>query len=424
MQLRIPRSQLTVDELTFHIQGIFASDVTLKSIVVSGEIAEFKRHTSGHCYFTLLGEESRVACAIFKQYAGFIPKWPNNGDSVLIEGSVGVYPQRGVYQLYARRLVPVGAGAIDRARRELKERLEKEGLFSPALKRPLPPWPRKVALITSGTGAAAWDVIRVAGRRWPACAVVVVAAQVQGVEAPFEIERALSRVAAIPGLDCVLLVRGGGSREDLVPFDDERVVRAVRSCPVPVVSGVGHDVDLTLCDMAADLRASTPSAAAELVFPDGEDTGERLLEVRDRMAYAVGRQILTGRTRLEHAENILMTRTRRFIQDLAIRVDAGKRALTSAIALCLAEGRRATAERAAKLDALSPLAVLARGFVTCEKDGKRVRARKELAVGDRVEIHFPDGTAGAVVDEVKKKTQGSALKPARGHRPLDPNIKR
>ena len=225
MQLRLPRSQLTVDELTSHIQGLFTSDATLKSIVVSGEIAEFKKHTSGHCYFTLLGEESRVACAIFKQYAGFIPKWPDNGDSVLVEGSVGIYPQRGVYQLYARRLVPVGAGAIERARREVKERLEKEGLFAPELKRAVPPYPRKVALVTSETGAAAWDVIRVAGRRYPACRILVVPAQVQGIEAPFEIERALSRIAAVPGLDCVLLVRGGGSREDLVPFDDERVVR-------------------------------------------------------------------------------------------------------------------------------------------------------------------------------------------------------
>ncbi|MDR1648636.1 MAG: exodeoxyribonuclease VII large subunit, partial [Synergistaceae bacterium] len=213
--MRIPRSQLTVDELNFYIQGLFVSDAALKSVVVFGEISEIKRHTSGHCYFTLLGEESRVACAIFKQYAGFVPKWPESGDKVLVEGSVGVYPQRGVYQLYARRLTPAGVGAIERARLELRERLEKEGLFAPALKRPIPRYPSRVALVTSETGAAAWDVIRVAGRRYPACGIVLVGAQVQGIEAPGEIVRALSRIAAIPGLDCVLLVRGGGSREDL-----------------------------------------------------------------------------------------------------------------------------------------------------------------------------------------------------------------
>ncbi|MDR1731162.1 MAG: exodeoxyribonuclease VII large subunit [Synergistaceae bacterium] len=400
MQLRIPRSQLTVDELTAYLQGLFTSDAALKSLVVSGEIAEFKKHTSGHCYFTLLGEESRVACAIFKQYAGFVPKWPENGDSVLVEGSVGIYPQRGVYQLYARRLVPLGAGAIDRARRELRERLEKEGLFSPALKRSLPPYPRKVALITSGTGAAAWDVIRVAGRRYPACALVVVPAQVQGVDAPFEIQRAFSRIAGIPGLDCVLLVRGGGSREDLTPFDDEGVVRAVRSCPVPVVCGVGHDVDTTLCDMAADLRASTPSAAAELVFPNGRELDAGLLGLRDRLALDLKRRINAEKTRLEHLENLLTRRIARIFQDCAAALDVREKALASAMALSLAEGRRALAERAAGLDALSPLAVLTRGFVICEKDGRRIRSVRELTEGDRLEIRFPDGTAKALVDEI------------------------
>lgn len=399
MQLRLPRSQLTVDELTSHIQGLFTSDATLKSIVVSGEIAEFKKHTSGHCYFTLLGEESRVACAIFKQYAGFIPKWPDNGDSVLVEGSVGIYPQRGVYQLYARRLVPVGAGAIERARREVKERLEKEGLFAPELKRAVPPYPRKVALVTSETGAAAWDVIRVAGRRYPACRILLVPAQVQGIEAPFEIERALSRIAAVPGLDCVLLVRGGGSREDLVPFDDERVVRAVRSCPVPVVSGVGHDVDLTLCDMAADLRASTPSAAAELVFPDRDDLEKGLTKTEGRLVYSVRRQILIHKTQLEHAEAILTSRMQRLLQMVGTWLESHGRRLRSAIELQLVEARKTLGERAATLDALSPLAVLARGFVTCERDGERIRSVRDLASGDRIEVHFPDGKAGALVEE-------------------------
>jgi exodeoxyribonuclease VII large subunit len=353
----------------------------LKSVVVLGEISEIKRHTSGHCYFTLLGEESRVACAIFKQYAGFVPQWPESGDKVLIEGSVGVYPQRGAYQLYARRLVPAGVGAIERARRELQERLEQEGLFSPALKRPLPAYPSKVALVTSETGAAVWDVIRVAGRRYPACGIVVVGAQVQGVDAPDEIADALLRVAAIPGLDCVLLARGGGSREDLVPFDDERVVRAVRSCPVPVVSGVGHDVDTTLCDMAADLRASTPSAAAELVFPDRSKIAARFSEAAGRMEYAVREHIESFRVLLDHALSSAASRTRRR----------------------LAEGAASLAVRTASLDALSPLAVMGRGFVTCERDCVRVRSAWELSEGDGVELNFSDGKASATVKEILRK---------------------
>ena len=188
---RPERSQLTVDELTLYVQGLFASDLRLKSLLVGGEIAEFKRHTSGHCYFTLLGKESRVACAIFKQYAGYLPRWPENGDSVLVEGSVGVYPQRGVYQLYARRIIPVGAGAIDRARQELKARLEQEGLFRLELKRPLPRYPGRVAVVTSATGAALRDVLRVSSRRYPLCELVIVPAQVQGAEAPEEIVSAV-----------------------------------------------------------------------------------------------------------------------------------------------------------------------------------------------------------------------------------------
>jgi exodeoxyribonuclease VII large subunit len=391
---------LTVDELTFHIQELFAADVTLKSVVVSGEISELKRHTSGHCYFTLLGEESRVACAIFKQYAGFVPKWPEDGDKVLVEGSVGLYPQRGVYQLYARRLVPAGMGAIDRARRELRESLEKEGLFSPALKRALPPYPSKIALITSETGAAAVDVVQVAKRRYPACEILVIGTQVQGVDAPADIIRAFSRIAAIPHLDCVLLARGGGSREDLVPFDDERVVRALRSCPVPVVSGVGHDVDTTLCDLAADLRASTPSAAAELVFPDRAEVDRRLREFQDRMVHGIREQIAGYRTYLDRQQTVAASRMRRCLLFFEASLETALKKLAASTRLKLAEAQKALAIRAASLDALSPLAVLARGFVTCERDGERIRSARVLSKGERVKIRFADGGVEAGVKKI------------------------
>jgi len=401
MQFRLPRTQLTVDELTFHIQNIFTSDAALKSVVVKGEISEFKRHTSGHCYFTLLGEESRIACAVFKQYAGFIPKWPDNGDSVLVEGSVSVYPQRGTYQLYARRLVPVGDGAIERARQELKERLEKEGLFAPELKRTLPSHPAKVALITSETGAAAFDVIQVAKRRYPACAIVVVGAQVQGIGAPAEIVRAFTRVATIPRLDCALLVRGGGSREDLVPFDDEAVVRAVRSCPVPGVTGVGHEIDTTLCDMAADLRASTPSAAAELVFPDSAELGLELLGIKDQMERCVRKRIFDIRERLSHAAVLAGSRALLYLRSSAAAVAESRRRLRSAVGVKTAAARSALGICAASLDALSPLAVMARGFAACESRGKRVRSAGVLSVGDSLEVRFSDGGVEAIVEELK-----------------------
>jgi len=403
MQLRLPRAQLTVDELTFHIQNLFTSDAAFKSVVVAGEISEFKRHTSGHCYFTLMGEESRVACAIFKQYAGFVPKWPDNGDSVLVEGSVNVYPQRGTYQLYARRIVPVGDGAIERARQELKEKLEKEGLFSPALKRALPPYPAKVALITSPTGAAAFDVIQVARRRYPACDIVIVGAQVQGIEAPAEITRAFSRVAAIPGLDCVLLVRGGGSREDLVPFDDEAVVRAVRSCPVPVVTGVGHEIDTTLCDLAADLRASTPSAAAELVFPDRIQLEQMLFGIADDMESRVRERISEYRGMLRHARALAGSRVQLCFRSSSASLAALKGRLRSGIESKKNFSRGALDVRVASLNALSPLAVMARGFASCEMGGKRISSVAALSEGDCVQVRFSDGGAEAKIEKIKKE---------------------
>lgn len=397
------RSQLTVDELTLYVQGLFASDLMLKSLVVGGEIVEFKRHTSGHCYFTLLGKESRVACAIFRQYAGTLPRWPENGDSVLVEGSVGVYPQRGVYQLYAKRIIPVGAGAIDRARQELKARLTQEGLFRPELKRPLPEYPERVAIVTSATGAALRDVLRIASRRYPLCELVVVPAQVQGAEAPEEIARALSRVAVLKNLDCVLLVRGGGSREDLVPFDDERVVRAVRSCPVPVVSGVGHEIDETLCDLAADVSASTPSAAAELVFPDRGQILSRLEQSRIRMARAVRRRFAEEESRCGGILETLRSRITRRLMTVGTELSSRSLRLVSGVRMAYVEARNALSVRAASLDALSPLSSMTRGFVACEREGRRVFSVREIVPGDRLEVRFADGRAECWVDTVKEE---------------------
>ena len=376
-----PASEMTVDGLNLYIQGLIGSDLMLKALNVSGEIAEFKRHTSGHCYFTLLGKETRISCALFKRDAELLPQWPQNGDSVLVEGSVGVYPQRGVYQLYARRIVPVGAGAIDRARQELKKRLEAEGLFSPLLKRAIPPYPSRVAVVTSATGAALRDVLRVSSRRYPLCEILVVPALVQGAGAPDSISRALARTAALAGLDCVLLVRGGGSREDLVPFDDERVVRAVRSCPWPVVSGVGHEIDETLCDLAADLRASTPSAAAEMVFPDGQ----ALL------------------WQLKGTERLLNERMMGRIDALRLRLDRGFEGLRKAMNRRIADAEGALAVRAASLNALSPLNVLARGFVSAESGGRRLTSVKGLQSGDALSVNFQDGRADCQVQSVKRR---------------------
>ena len=394
---RTRRAELTVDELNAYIQGLFNSDLLLKALVISGEIAEFKRHTSGHCYFTLLGTDTRISCAMFRRDADLLPEWPRNGDQVLIEGSVGVYPQRGVYQLYARRLIPVGAGAIERARQELKRRLELEGLFHPSHKRPISPYPSRVAVITSATGAALRDVLRISGRRYPLSDIVVVPTLVQGPDAPEDIVRAFARAGAMSGVDCVLLVRGGGSREDLVPFDDERVVRAVRNCPFPVVSGIGHEVDSTLSDLAADLTASTPSAAAEVVFPDRAALLAWLAQVRQRVGGSARRRIGVERARcrlaLEGMERALKLRT----GTERSRLHEGLRALSRSMALRLRDARSELSTRTASLSGLSPLAALARGYVIAEREGRRLFSVREALSGAALSLCFRDGRADCLV---------------------------
>ena len=397
------RQILTVDEISSRISLLFLGDPILKSAVVRGEIAEMKKHTSGHVYFTLLGRESRISCAFFKNYLSFVPQWPKNGDEVIAEGGVSVYAPRGSYQLLVRRLVPLGKGAADRARQELQARLEKEGLFDPRRKRPLPLYPQKVAVVTSRTGAALQDVLSVSAGRMPSCHILVIPTLVQGYDAPREIAEALGRAAKIPDLDCVMLVRGGGSRDDLAPFDDEQVVRAVAGSPVPLVTGVGHEIDSTLSDLAADLFAPTPSGAAERVFPDFRDILSRLKSRKSLAASCVIREIRT----LEKDVQSLRSRGARTTERIMAELDSSCR--LSAARLCAAaDGRLAAfSERlssgAASLDALSPLKVFGRGFILCEKDGTPVRSAGQIFPGDEVRLRFQDGDVTAGVRAVHRK---------------------
>ncbi len=397
------RQILTVDEISSRISLLFLGDPILKSAVVRGEIAEMKKHTSGHVYFTLLGRESRISCALFKNYHSFVPQWPKNGDEVIAEGGVSVYAPRGSYQLLVKRLVPVGKGAADRARQELLARLEKEGLFDPRRKRPLPLYPQKVAVVTSRTGAALQDVLSISAGRMPSCNILVIPTLVQGYDAPKEIAEALGRAAKIPDLDCVMLVRGGGSRDDLAPFDDEQVVRAVAGSPVPLVTGVGHEIDSTLSDLAADLFAPTPSGAAERVFPDYRDILSRLKSRKSLAASCVTREIRS----LEKDVETYRSRGARTTERIIAALDSSCH-LSAARLSAAAEGRLAAfSERlssgAASLDALSPLKVFGRGFILCEKEGTPVNSAKQISAGDEVRLRFRDGDVTAGVRAVHRK---------------------
>lgn len=393
---------LGVDEITEYIRFLLESDSLLSSIVVRGEISSFKRHTSGHVYFVLAGKESRINCVLFRGDASRIPSWPRDGDEVLVEGRVSVYGQRGTYQLYVRDIRPLGKGAQARAKEELKKRLQEEGLFEQRFKRPLPAYPMKAAVVTSSTGAAVQDVIKVASHRFPQCEIVVVPCLVQGLESPEEIVRGLRIAGGIEDVEVVLLVRGGGSRDDLNPFDDERVVRAIRSVPVPLITGLGHQIDLTLSDLAADVHAPTPSAAAEMAFPDRMELLRRLEVMEKSASFCLGKRIERLESELARLKENLVSAC------LRGHLEAGERSAEDALSrlnyavearLSEAEGR--LAESAASLNALSPLKAFDRGWVTClDADGHVVTQASDLKVGDELKVQFSDGDAAADVQEI------------------------
>ena len=395
-----PLPNLTVDELNQRVQLVLQSDPVLENLAVTGEILDFKVHNTGHAYFTLVGKESRVACVMFRSYAGSLPEWPRTGDLVVVEGSVSVYLARGAYQLYARRLVPAGQGAQARAREELRRRLEEEGLFDPRNKRPLPRYPESALVLTSPTGAAVRDVLRVSRNRFPACSVTVIPCSVQGEDAVGEILKAFGRAARQPDADVALLVRGGGSRDDLNAFDDERVVRAVRACPIPVVTGLGHEIDQTFSDLAADAAAPTPSAAAEKVFPDRFAVAREISSLRHHAAAAVLRRIGDGTWSAEKLRDRLASVTERRLGEtetgLADFREALERSMLSRIDL---ETHRLGSAVSA-LEALSPVRVLSRGYIACETaEGIPVISARSVEKDDFLRLVFRDGRLGVRVEE-------------------------
>lgn len=402
---------LTVDELTAYLDDKFRQDPVLAELVVRGELLDFKRHSSGHVYFTLGGRINRLSGVMFRSDASRIVQWPRKGDEVVVRGQVSIYGARGIYQVYARRLLPLGVGAKARAREELRQRLDAEGLFDPRRKRVLTLFPIKVAVVTSPTGAAVRDVVKVAGDRFPQAEIVVVPALVQGIEAPGRIAEGLRRASLIPGADLVMLVRGGGSREDLNPFDEEEVVRAVASCPIPVVTGVGHQVDQTLCDLAADCVTPTPSAAAEAVFPDLRDLGRQVDSLGKRMSNALSGSVRFARKELgemgRRGERALQ---RGYLLPLSESVDQLRRRLVREVrGVC--EGERRNLETmAGLLQGLSPLFPLSRGYAVVEDlSSRRVTSVSQVRPGQEVRVAFRDGRVLARLESIEPSDPGSPV---------------
>ncbi len=397
---------LTVVELTRHVKRLLDTDDLLADIVVRGEVSNFKHHTSGHMYFSLKDESCVVRCVMFRREAQRLVVRPENGMDVLARGAVSVYERDGQYQLYVQELRPAGVGALQRAFEELKRRLELEGLFDPTRKRRPPVLPRRVGVVTSPTGAALRDIIQVSRRRFPNVDLVLAPVLVQGPEAPDRIVAAIERLNRSGLVDVIIVGRGGGSLEDLWAFNDERVARAIFASRVPVVSGVGHETDVTISDLVADVRAATPSHAAELVVPSRRDLASRLDDLRSLAASRMLGQVDRARQRLAQlagrpALGRPADRLRQWQQQVD---DFHRRAGLGFVRLFEAKrNRRDLLVR--QLDALSPLGILARGYVIARKlpDGSVLRSARALAPRDRVELLFRDGEARCRVQSVRPR---------------------
>lgn len=394
-------SILTVDDVTNKIREAIYAFGGLQDVSVRGELLGFKRHTSGHSYFTLLGAETRISCVLFRSNASSVILWPKDGDEVMVRGKVDVYGARGSYQIYASALLPLGEGAKARAREILFKQLTAEGIFDVRHKRDLPLFPEKVAVITSPTGAAVQDVIKIASVRYPASELLVIPSLMQGAGASSEIREAFARCASLKGISLVMLVRGGGSRDDLDTFDTEEVVRSIRSCPVPVITGLGHQTDKTLSDLAADAYAPTPSGAAERVFPDSKDIFAFLGSLmRSMTAHAGNRTDKTVSELADRKRRLLFSIVKGTCMPVSEHLNKIYGSLSVNLDHRLSEAEARLSSSAGALQNLSPLTVLARGFTLCtDEGGTMLKDVSSLFVDQRIGIFFRDGHADA---EIKK----------------------
>ncbi len=391
----------TVTALNEYIKGLIDVDPLLGRVAVRGELSNYKIYPSGHHYFTMKDGQSSLKCVMFRSSAEKLRFRPENGMSVTAAGRVTVYPRDGAYQLYVSALMPDGIGDLQVAFEQLKAKLAAEGLFDPAHKKPLPAFPRRVAVITSGAGAAVHDIIRVLGKRWPLAKILVLPVRVQGEEAPAEIVGAIRYANRWQVADLIITGRGGGSMEDLWAFNDERVARAIYESELPVISAVGHEPDVTIADYVADRRAATPSNAAEIAGPDGADVAAYVAQSGIRLGQAMGKKLdMLSRRLTELSERPTLTDPEVYLGAKRMALDHVRTDLAAAGERLVGEKRRTYVALAAKLDAMSPLKVLSRGYAVAEKDGQALRTVSDASAGDRISVRLTGGRLGCTVEEV------------------------
>ena len=395
---------ITVSQLNRYVKSVLDGDPNLKNVFVAGEISNFKINSfSGHMYFTLKDENAAVKSVMFKSNVSRLRFLPQEGMMVICRGTVTMYERDGAYQLYVSDLQPDGEGAIALAFNQLKEKLGKEGLFDAERKKPIPQFPQKIAVITSETGAAVHDMISVIGRRWPLAALVMCPVKVQGEGAAEQMCSALQYVNANTDCDVIIIGRGGGSAEDLWCFNDESLARCIAASKIAVISAVGHETDFTICDFAADLRAPTPSAAAELAVPDIGEVYNSFLALEQRMYKKLKAYIDTSENKLSGLISRRVLSDPLAITDLfSLRLDGLKARLDASFLQATSSVSDKVASLTAKLDALNPAKILLRGYSITESKGNAVKSVKELNPGDRVKIIVSDGTAVCTVENVEE----------------------
>ena len=387
-----PMTPMTVGDLTRYIREMFEVDYRLQDVWVEGEVSGVTRHASGHVYFTLKDAAAQIACVMWKTSAPTYGAHVVHGGQILAHGKVSVYETRGQYQLYVDRVQPRGRGDLHAQFEWLKATLEAEGLFAPERKRVLPEFPHRIGVVTSPTGAVIRDMCNILARRWPLVEVLLAPTQVQGQDAPPHIVAALDALYARDDLDLIIVARGGGSLEDLWAFNDERVARKIADSPVPVVSGVGHETDFTIADFVADLRAPTPSAAAELTTPDRQEMSSQLAALRVRLASALSDDLRARRIALQsqtRALSHLSPQAR--LANLRQRTDDLISQATWTVSHLLQLRRERLTGASARLDALNPLAVLERGYAIVRRDGRLVRSVSQVSRDDRLAVRVSDG---------------------------------
>ncbi len=402
----LPIEPASISELTDYIKRLIDGNEALQTVYVRGEISNFSAPRGGHLYFSLKDENALIRAVMFRGAASALRFRPENGMHVVILGRVSVYAPTGQYQLYVEHMEPDGIGAMALLFEQLKRKLESEGLFDQSRKRRIPVFPKKIGIVTSRTGAAVHDMVSILSRRFPIAEILLYPASVQGEEAPRELTEGVRYFSGRFDVDLVIIGRGGGSIEDLYAFNDEGLVRAVSACKHPIISAVGHETDFTLCDFAADLRAPTPSAAAELAVPNATDLRRTLVSLEGRMLSSANGLIERNESKLAGIMQKPFYRMPELLyQQREERLARASDLLDMRQTHMLTMASKELSSLASRLHALSPLSVLARGYAYVKaQDGKTVNSVSDVTVGDPITVRTSDGNIHATVLDTKKET--------------------